>query len=60
MTYTKPWTSESQASQDDWHQWLATHAFSALEYQLIYWEDHIDVEFFDQDRCDEFAQEFGI
>jgi hypothetical protein len=60
MTYTKPWTTENHAASDDWHSWLAINALGGLEYQLLYWSDHIELEFFDQDRADEFAQEFGL
>jgi hypothetical protein len=60
MKYTTSWTVESQAATDPWHTWLAAHALSAVEYQLLYWEDRIELEFFDQDRADEFALEFGL
>jgi hypothetical protein len=60
MKYTKPWHVESELAEDLWHQWLMTHASSGLEYNLIFWEDHIDLEFYDQDRAQEFALEFGL
>ena len=60
MKYTKPWTLEDQAALDSWHTWLAVNALSGIEYQLVYWSDSIDLEFFDQDRAMEFAQEFGL
>ena len=60
MKYTKPWTTEQSLEQDDWHQWLTINALSGLEYQLLYWSDHIELEFYDQDRGDEFAMEFGL
>lgn len=60
MKYTTPWTVESEAASDPWHLWLAVNALSGIEYQLVYWEDRIEVEFFDQDRASEFAQEFGL
>ncbi len=60
MKYTKSWTVEDTAAEDSWHQWLAVNALSGIEYQLIYWEDRIELEFFDQDRSSEFALEFGL
>jgi len=60
MKYTSLWTAESSAANDPWHQWLAINALSGIEYQLLYWEDHIELEFFDQDRAAEFATEFGL
>ncbi len=58
MKYTKPWTKPD--SSCPWHAWLAVNALSAVEYQLLYWPDRIEVEFFDQDRAQEFALEFGL
>jgi len=60
MKYTTIWTTESEAANDPWHQWLAAHALTGTEYQLLYWEDRIELEFFDQDRAQEFALEFGL
>ena len=60
MKYTTLWTVESEAASDPWHQWLAVNVLSGLEYQLLYWDDHIELEFFDQDRAAEFATEFGL
>ena len=60
MKYTKPWTVESQAAEDSWHSWLSIYAVPGIEYQLVYWEDHVELEFFDLDRSNEFAQEFGL
>lgn len=60
MTYTKPWTLESDPGQDPWIEWLNTHALSGLEYNLIFWEDRLVVEFYDLDRSQEFAQEQGL
>jgi hypothetical protein len=60
MKYTKSWTADSQAATDPWHLWLAVNALSGIEYQLVYWEDRIELEFFDQDRASEFALEFGL
>jgi hypothetical protein len=60
MKYTKPWTAESEVATDPWHSWLITNAHSGLEYNLVFWEDHIEVEFYDTDRADEFALEFGL
>lgn len=60
MKYSKPWTVESELASDPWHQWLEINALSGLEYNLIFWEDHIDVEFYDLERAEEFAVEFGL
>ena len=60
MTYTKPWTENDSAKEDLWHSWLMINALSGLEYQILYWEDRIELEFFDLDRAQEFAQEFGL
>ena len=59
MKYTKT-INPLNPSGCEWHAWLAAHALSAIEYQLLYWPDHIEVEFYDQDRAEEFAQEFGL
>jgi len=60
MKYTKLWNVESELAQDPWHQWLLINAHTGLDYNLVFWEDRIDVEFFDEDRAAEFAQEFGL
>jgi hypothetical protein len=60
MKYTKPWTIEDTVAEDAWHSWLTINAHSGLDYQLLYWEDHIEIEFFDQDRAQDFALEFGL
>ena len=60
MKYTKTWTVESQAAEDPWHSWLSIYALPSIEYQLVYWEDRVELEFFDLDRNNEFAQEFGL
>jgi hypothetical protein len=60
MKYTKPWTTEHRAAEDDWHSWLAINALGGLEYQLLYWETHIELEFFDVDKGQDFALEFGL
>ena len=60
MEYTKPWTEADQVATDDWHSWLDMNALDSLEYQLVHWPDHIELEFFDHDRAAEFAQEFGL
>jgi len=59
MKYTKT-INKLNPSACEWHAWLAAHAHSGLEYQLLYWPDHFEVEFFDQDRAGEFAIEFGL
>lgn len=60
MKYTKSWTVESEAAQDPWHQWLAQHSRGSSDHQLLYWEDHIEVEFFSEDLAQAFALEFGL
>ena len=59
MTYTKL-INKLNPSACAWHAWLAAHAHSGLEYQLSYTPDQVSVEFFDQDRAQEFALEFGL
>ncbi len=60
MKYTKPWTIENLVAEDDWHSWLAVNAVQDLEYQLLYRNEAVILEFFDHDRGAEFAQEFGL
>jgi hypothetical protein len=60
MKYTKLWNVELELASDPWHQWLLINAHTGLDYNLIFWEDRIDVEFFDAERAAEFAQEFGL
>ena len=60
MKYTKSWTIENLVSEDDWHTWLAINALELTEYQLLYRNDSVVLEFFDQDRAAEFATEFGL
>lgn len=60
MKYTKPWTIENSVADDAWHQWLAINAVEDLEYQTVYKNEQVSLEFFDWDRAQEFAQEFGL
>jgi len=60
MKYTKPWHVESELASDSWHQWLLINAHTGLDYNLIFWEDRIEVEFYDTECASEFAQEFGL
>ena len=60
MKYTKPWTIADLVDHDEWHTWLAAHAQQDLEYQLLYRNETVVVEFFDLDRAAEFAQELGL
>lgn len=60
MKYTKPWNIQSLAAEDPWHQWLEINALPAVEYHTIYWDDCIEIEFYDEQRGMEFAQEFGL
>lgn len=49
-----------EIASDPWWTWLQVHAVSGLEYNLLFWEDHIELEFYDTDRADEFAMEMGL
>jgi hypothetical protein len=60
MKYTKPWTIAHLVEEDSWHSWLAVNAILDLEYQIIYKNEQVILEFFDMDRAGEFAQEFGL
>jgi hypothetical protein len=60
MKYTKPWTIDHLVTEDAWHSWLAINAILDLDYQVIYKNQQLSLEFFDQDRAEEFAQEFGL
>ena len=61
MKYTKPWTSTQAASSDDWNAWCIINAvIPELEYQIVYTDSEVIIEFIDQDRAAEFAQEFGL
>ena len=60
MKYTKSWHVDSELASDSWHQWLLTSAASGLDYNLIFWEDRIEVEFYNTDCAQAFALEFGL
>jgi hypothetical protein len=60
MKYTKPWLIENSVDTDEWHTWLTTNAQQDLEYQLLYRNETVVVEFFDLDRAAEFALELGL
>jgi hypothetical protein len=60
MKYTKPWTIADLVTEDLWHSWLAINAVVDLEYQVIYKNEQLSLEFFDSDRAEEFALEFGL
>jgi hypothetical protein len=60
MKYSKPWTIENLVAEDLWHSWLAVNAVQDLEYQLLYRNETVILEFFDHDRAAEFAQEFAL
>jgi hypothetical protein len=60
MKYTKPWTITDLVSEDSWHSWLAVNAILDLEYQTIYKNQQLAVEFFDLDKAEAFALEFGL
>jgi len=60
MKYTKPWTIADLVAKDAWHSWLAINAIENLDYQTLYKNEQLILEFFDLDRADEFALEFGL
>jgi hypothetical protein len=60
MKYTKPWTIADLVEQDAWHLWLTINAVENLDYQVIYKNQQLSLEFFDQDQAEAFAQEFGL
>ena len=60
MKYTKPWTIADLVAEDSWHSWLTENALLDLEYQVIYKNEQLHLEFFDHDKADEFALEFGL
>jgi hypothetical protein len=60
MKYTKPWTITDLVEQDAWHAWLAINAVVDLDYQMIYKNEQVSLEFFDLDQAQAFAQEFGL
>jgi hypothetical protein len=39
----------------DWHQWLSSNLLAGQDYQLLYWEDRVDVEFFNPAAHDDFV-----
>ena len=57
MKYTKPWTIDNLVEQD---AWLTINAIENLDYQTIYKNEQLSLEFFDQDQAEAFAQEFGL
>ena len=60
MKYTKPWTIADLVAEDVWHTWLTINAIENLDYQVIYKNQQLSLEFFDQDQAEAFAQEFGL
>ena len=60
MKYTKLWTIDNLVAEDEWHSWLAVNAIENLDYQTIYKNEQLLLEFFDQDQAEAFAQEFGL
>ena len=60
MKYTKPWTIADLVEEDSWHSWLAVNAIENLDYQVIYKNEQLSLEFFDSDQAEAFAQEFGL
>jgi phage baseplate assembly protein gpV len=60
MKYTKPWTIADLVAEDAWHAWLALNAIENLDYQMIYKNEQVSLEFFDTDQAEAFALEFGL
>jgi len=60
MKYTKPWTILNSVADDAWHQWLAVNAQQDLDYQVIYKDETVTLQFFDLDHGVAFSQEFGL
>jgi hypothetical protein len=60
MKYTKPWTIADLVAEDVWHTWLSINAVLDLDYQVLYKNEQLHLEFFDQDQAEAFAQEFGL
>jgi phage baseplate assembly protein gpV len=60
MKYTKPWTIADLVAEDAWHAWLTLNAIENLDYQMIYKNEQVSLEFFDTDQAEAFALEFGL
>jgi hypothetical protein len=60
MKYTKPWTIDNLVAEDEWHTWLTINAVLDLDYQTIYKNEQLILEFFDTDQAEAFALEFGL
>ena len=60
MKYTKPWTIADLVAEDVWHTWLTINAVLDLDYQVLYKNEQLHLEFFDQDQAEAFAVEFGL
>jgi len=60
MKHTKPWTIDNLVTEDSWHSWLAINAVENLDYQVVYRNEQVSLEFFDTDQAEAFAQEFGL
>jgi hypothetical protein len=59
MVYSKSRAHESQ-DVDAWHAWLISSEIPNEDYNLVFWEDSIRVEFYNADRAQEFALEFAL
>ena len=60
MIYAKNLRDRALADNDSWCQWLDCYAIKDLEYSLCIDQNQLTLEFFDWDRAQEFAQEFGL
>lgn len=55
LTIAVPFTQDSDITSLDWHTWLEANLIAGLDYQILYWEDRVDIEFFDVDAHDDFV-----
>jgi hypothetical protein len=45
---------------DAWQTWLSLNAIEDLDYKISCDHGQVTLEFFDWERAEEFAQEFGL
>jgi hypothetical protein len=60
MTYVKHLLDSQSLKEDSWYQWLNLWAIDSLEYSIDLRDNQLSLEFFDWERAQEFAQEFGL
>ena len=39
----------------DWHTWLTANLLAGQDYQILYWEDRVDLEFLTVEAHDNFV-----